>query len=99
MASIGEVSDSSQGQITGVAIIRNDFGLITCAQDMSVRVWLKRSNGQYWPSVCHFLSSPCTSLYSKLIYNLTLVGHFLGGLALRILGGTSIKIKFWISEK
>jgi len=63
MASIGEVSDSSQGQITGVAIIRNDFGLITCAQDMSVRVWLKRSNGQYWPSVCHFLSSPCTSLY------------------------------------
>ena len=91
MASIGEVSDSSQGQITGVAIIRNDFGFITCAQDMSVRVWLKRSNGQYWPSVCHFLSSPCTSLYSKLIYNLTLVGHFLGGLALRILGGLALR--------
>ena len=31
----------------------------------SIRIWLKRSNGQYWPSVCHFLNAPCTSLHGN----------------------------------
>ena len=36
----------------------------------SVRIWLKRSNGQYWPSVCHFLNAPCSTLHgrSKTLY-------------------------------
>jgi hypothetical protein len=65
MSVIGEVSDNSQRQVTGVSIIRDDFGIITAARDSSVRVWLKRSNGQYWPSVCHFLSAECTTLFGE----------------------------------
>ena len=46
MSVLGEISDSSQGQVSALAVIKDDFGLITVAQDSSVRVWLKRSNGQ-----------------------------------------------------
>ena len=48
MSAIGDISDSSMGQVLAVAVIRDDFGVITVAQDSSVRVWLKRSNGQVW---------------------------------------------------
>jgi len=63
MTSLGEVYDASQGSIMGLAVLRDDFGLITVSHDRSVRIWLRRSNGQYWPSVCHFLSAPCTTLH------------------------------------
>jgi len=32
----------------------------------SVRVWLKRDSGQFWPSICHYLPSGATSVcYAK----------------------------------
>lgn len=60
---LGEVYDVSQGNIAAVSTLWDDFGVITVSQDRSIRVWLKRSTGQYWPSVCHFLNAPCTSLH------------------------------------
>ena len=29
----------------------------------SVRLWLLRDNGQYWPSVCHYMNSAATALH------------------------------------
>jgi hypothetical protein len=29
----------------------------------TVRVWLKRDSGQYWPSICHYMASGATALY------------------------------------
>uniref|UniRef100_A0A8C6MLL9 WD repeat and FYVE domain containing 1 n=1 Tax=Nothobranchius furzeri TaxID=105023 RepID=A0A8C6MLL9_NOTFU len=29
---------------------------------MTIRVWLKRDSGQYWPSIYHTLSSPCSCM-------------------------------------
>lgn len=57
MSAVGEVADPSMGMVKSTAIIRDDDGIITVSSDNSIRVWLKRSNGQYWPSVCHFLTS------------------------------------------
>lgn len=63
MSAIGEISDSSQGQVMALAVLRDDFGIITVAQDSSVRVWLKRSNGQVgWQHLHHL----CTSNIIKL---------------------------------
>lgn len=74
MEIIGEVYDASQGAVTGLSVLEDDYGLITVAQDRSIRIWLKRSNGQYWPSVCHFLNAPCTSLHVNNIHRSVFVG-------------------------
>ena len=29
-------------------------GVISISSDRSVRVWLLRDSGQYWPSICHY---------------------------------------------
>lgn len=29
----------------------------------TVRVWLKRDSGQYWPSVCQYMSAGATAMY------------------------------------
>lgn len=34
-----------------------------CFVDRSVRLWLLRDNGQYWPSVCHYMNSAATALH------------------------------------
>ncbi|PAA60157.1 hypothetical protein BOX15_Mlig024271g1 [Macrostomum lignano] len=48
------------------AILPKETGIIAVYEDRSVRVLLRRDNGQFWPSVCQFLSSPCSSLaYSE----------------------------------
>ena len=28
--------------------------MISISSDRSVRVWLLRDSGQYWPSICHY---------------------------------------------
>lgn len=29
----------------------------------TIRVWLKRDSGQYWPSICQYMPSGCTALF------------------------------------
>ena len=50
------------GDILAALIIPKEEGVITAGADKTVRVWLKRENNQYWPSICHSASSPCSSL-------------------------------------
>ncbi|XP_010163983.2 WD repeat and FYVE domain-containing protein 1, partial [Antrostomus carolinensis] len=32
------------------------------SQHRTIRVWLKRDSGQYWPSIYHTMSSPCSAM-------------------------------------
>lgn len=41
------------------------FNLIIFLYDATfrtIRVWLKRDSGQYWPSICQYMPSGCTSV-------------------------------------
>uniref|UniRef100_A0A7M4FS49 WD repeat and FYVE domain containing 2 n=1 Tax=Crocodylus porosus TaxID=8502 RepID=A0A7M4FS49_CROPO len=39
------------------AIVPKEDGVISVSEDRTVRVWLKRDSGQYWPSIYHAM--PC----------------------------------------
>lgn len=34
-----------------------------CFYFRTIRVWLRRDSGQYWPSICQYMPSGCTSLF------------------------------------
>ncbi len=36
--------------------------VLTVSSDRSVRVWLLRDNGQYWPSICHYVNAAASAL-------------------------------------
>ncbi|OBS73825.1 hypothetical protein A6R68_15637, partial [Neotoma lepida] len=40
---------------TGIGLWRN-------LQITTIRVWLKRDSGQYWPSIYHTMASPCSAM-------------------------------------
>lgn len=44
-------------------LIPGQDGVISVSDDRTVRVWLKRDSGQYWPSICHYMASAATSLH------------------------------------
>uniref|UniRef100_A0A1B6CDK1 FYVE-type domain-containing protein n=1 Tax=Clastoptera arizonana TaxID=38151 RepID=A0A1B6CDK1_9HEMI len=37
-------------------------GVISVSDDRTIRVWLKRDSGQYWPSICQYMPSAATCL-------------------------------------
>lgn len=47
--------DGQVARINAVYLLNADEGVITISDDRSVRVYLKRDNGQFWPSILHFL--------------------------------------------
>ncbi|KAF7989438.1 hypothetical protein HCN44_008112 [Aphidius gifuensis] len=49
--------------VNDAIIIPREDGVISVSDDRTVRVWLKRDSGQYWPSVCQYMSSGATSLH------------------------------------
>uniref|UniRef100_A0A672RDY4 FYVE-type domain-containing protein n=1 Tax=Sinocyclocheilus grahami TaxID=75366 RepID=A0A672RDY4_SINGR len=42
-----------QDVVNTAVIIPKEDGVISVSQDRTIRVWLKRDSGQYWPSVFH----------------------------------------------
>ena len=54
--------EGHNSEIHAALIIPREEGIITAGSDKTVRVWLKRDNNQYWPSICHSATSPCTAL-------------------------------------
>ncbi|GAU89035.1 hypothetical protein RvY_01633 [Ramazzottius varieornatus] len=42
-------------------IMAREDGIITASQDRTIRIWLKRDNGRYWPSICQYMSTPPTA--------------------------------------
>ncbi|XP_072263957.1 WD repeat and FYVE domain-containing protein 1 [Pyxicephalus adspersus] len=49
-------------QVTSACFIPREDGVITASEDRTLRVWLKRDSGQYWPSIYHTMSSACSAL-------------------------------------
>lgn len=41
--------------VTQAAILTDEDGVISISEDKTLRIWLKRERGNYWPSVCHLL--------------------------------------------
>lgn len=55
--------DGSAEDIHAAVFIPGQDGIISVSTDRSVRVWLLRDSGQYWPSVCHYMGAAATSLH------------------------------------
>ncbi|XP_016128403.1 WD repeat and FYVE domain-containing protein 1-like [Sinocyclocheilus grahami] len=56
---LNKIEGHSDGVNAAVLIPKED-GVITVSEDRTIRVWLKRDSGQYWPSIYHTVSSPCS---------------------------------------
>lgn len=41
--------------INQACILKDEDGVLSISNDKTVRLWLKRERGSYWPSVCHLL--------------------------------------------
>ncbi|KAK9888618.1 hypothetical protein WA026_000847 [Henosepilachna vigintioctopunctata] len=50
-------------EINSAVLIPGEDGVISVSDDKTVRVWLKRDSGQYWPSICQYMPSGATSIY------------------------------------
>ncbi|XP_050389786.1 WD repeat and FYVE domain-containing protein 2 [Patella vulgata] len=51
------------GDTVNMAIlIPREDGVISVSDDKTMRVWLKRDTGQYWPSICHSMPSEAASI-------------------------------------
>ncbi|XP_013385878.1 WD repeat and FYVE domain-containing protein 2 [Lingula anatina] len=48
--------------INMAVIIPREDGVISVSDDKTVRVWLKRDTGQYWPSICHSMPAEASAL-------------------------------------
>ncbi|XP_074633755.1 WD repeat and FYVE domain-containing protein 2-like isoform X2 [Acropora palmata] len=42
--------------------IPHEDAVISVSDDKSIRLWIKRESGQYWPSICHVMESACSAL-------------------------------------
>uniref|UniRef100_A0A1A7WGV4 WD repeat and FYVE domain containing 2 n=1 Tax=Iconisemion striatum TaxID=60296 RepID=A0A1A7WGV4_9TELE len=51
-----------QEAVSTVVIIPKEDGVISLSEDRTIRVWLKRDSGQYWPSVFHTMPSSCSCM-------------------------------------
>jgi len=40
--------------------IPHEDAVISVSDDKSIRLWIKRESGQYWPSICHVMECKCT---------------------------------------
>ncbi|XP_064104022.1 WD repeat and FYVE domain-containing protein 2-like isoform X2 [Macrobrachium nipponense] len=49
--------DGNADDVNAAILLNGGSGVISVSDDKSVRIWQRRDNGQYWPSVCHFLPS------------------------------------------
>ncbi|KAK3095101.1 hypothetical protein FSP39_010354 [Pinctada imbricata] len=55
--------DGFNGDVNMACIIPREDGVISVSDDKTLRVWLKRDTGQFWPSICHSLPSEGSSLF------------------------------------
>ncbi|XP_067622231.1 WD repeat and FYVE domain-containing protein 2 isoform X2 [Eurosta solidaginis] len=55
--------DGSGDDINFAIFIPGENGVISVSEDKTIRVWLKRDSGQYWPSICEYMPSGCTSIF------------------------------------
>ncbi|CAF1231352.1 unnamed protein product [Adineta steineri] len=49
--------------INDAILLATEDGLITALDDRTLRIWIRRQTGKYWPSVCYTLESAPTALF------------------------------------
>ncbi|XP_041069089.1 WD repeat and FYVE domain-containing protein 1 [Carcharodon carcharias] len=54
--------EGHQDTVNAAVLIPKEDGVITVSEDRTIRVWLKRDSGQYWPSIFHTVSAPCSAI-------------------------------------
>ncbi|XP_037711159.1 WD repeat and FYVE domain-containing protein 2 [Drosophila subpulchrella] len=54
--------EGSSDDVNAAILIPGENGVISVSDDKTVRVWLKRDSGQYWPSICQYMPSGCTAI-------------------------------------
>ncbi|KAL4220349.1 WD repeat and FYVE domain-containing protein 2 [Mactra antiquata] len=54
--------DGYTDDINAALIIPREEGIIAVCDDKTVRVWLRRDTGQYWPSICHSMPAAASSM-------------------------------------
>lgn len=55
-----------EGQISrvnGVHLLSTEEGVVTISDDRSLRIYLKRDNEQFWPSIYHYLPFSPNSMH------------------------------------
>nr|XP_023687523.1 WD repeat and FYVE domain-containing protein 2 [Paramormyrops kingsleyae] len=55
--------EASQDIVNTAVIIPKEDGVISVSEDRTIRIWLKRDSGQYWPSVYHTMPAPCSCMF------------------------------------
>ena len=58
----GEVLDDNRVVDDDTIVDTGEDGVISISADRSVRIWLLRDSGQFWPSICHYMSAAPTSI-------------------------------------
>lgn len=54
--------EGTADDINAAIFINGEDGVISVSDDKTIRVWLRRDSGQYWPSICQYMPSGCTSV-------------------------------------
>ncbi|XP_027048719.1 WD repeat and FYVE domain-containing protein 2-like isoform X1 [Pocillopora damicornis] len=54
--------EGCSGVVNMAVTIPHEDAVISVSDDKSIRLWIKRESGQYWPSVCHVMESECSAL-------------------------------------
>ncbi|XP_059234331.1 WD repeat and FYVE domain-containing protein 2 isoform X3 [Mustela nigripes] len=54
--------EGSQEVVNMAVIVPKEEGVISVSEDRTVRVWLKRDSGQYWPSIYQVMPAPCSCM-------------------------------------
>ncbi|CAG2163262.1 unnamed protein product [Oppiella nova] len=54
--------EGHQDVVNQAVILRAEDGVISISDDKTIRIWLKRDAGNYWPSVCHILPASASCM-------------------------------------
>lgn len=58
---VGKI-ESYDDTVNMAVIIPREDGIICVSDDRTVKVWMKRYTGQYWPSICQNVSGACVCM-------------------------------------
>lgn len=58
---VGKV-EGYDDSVNMAVIVPREEGVICISDDRTVKVWMKRYTGQYWPSICHNVPGACVSM-------------------------------------
>nr|CAD7261470.1 unnamed protein product [Timema shepardi] len=86
------------GVLVNVVFFNRTFKLMSMVVKLNfrtVRVWLKRDSGQYWPSICHYMPAGATALYYCVETRHLFVGIEVGGISVSPVEESSSEVTYY----